>query len=682
MGADGAVSAEAPPAPSGPLYKLGPASFQQIPHASLSIDASVADLLFAFRAAVAQSDSKEARSQLHARIAQLFQSRPNVYDTAEAVAAAAERAQQPPLSAEAAADPRASRAAASFASPSAPSLPSPLNVNATLPARLIAPAYLLAEHNIHTGLSARSCLDCWLSAMQFERGSVVLLTAVNIPDISVVLRAHGLIPVPVDVEVDTLAPRMDLLEQAARDGTAADRRSGRVVAILVAQLYGRRFDMAPVAALAQRHSLRLIEDLAESFSGLDHLGHPAADLALLSFGSIKVATAFGGGIARVRDGRVWEQMQRMQEGWAVQSRQTFFSKVSTCHRDGARAGGGDFASALLHSWPSWRNCFFFLLLLFLFVTELLAYVAVARTACSTFFQRCPAHPLSLCPKHQCVKNSLAMVVLNAPPVTGGLTRSARVLNWDVKASVVSLMRGFPDRLMERLREQPCAALLAVLHRRMQRFDAQAFQTHQDKCDVSEGQLLLAPRRCEEAVGGGDAQLRTHFAGKLGLLIDSSLFLSVLLLLFPSPTLPPSPLEQLLLDLLPSAPGVVIPGVAAPVRNHWLFPVVVRHVAEVQRLLNDNGVDAYRGATQLALVPMASDADANGLVDPPAAAADMMARTLFLPMHRNVPVAAIVRMALVMHRVVERVELNHGDGDAAVQPQPQSQSQSQPIRSTL
>lgn len=330
MGAEGAEAAPAPATvPSGPLYRLGAASFQQIPHAALSIDAGLGDLLYAFRAAVAQGESPGARAKLHAGIAALFRTRPNVYDSADAVAAAAERAQRPPLSAEAAADPRAARVAAAFASPAAPSLPSPVNVNAVLPARMVAPAYLLDEHNFHTGLSARSCLDCWLSVVGFERGSVVLLTAVNIPDISVVLRAHGLIPVPVDVEVGTLAPRMDLLEKAAADGTAPGRREGRVVAILVAQLYGRRFDMEPVAALAARHSLRLVEDLAESFAGLDHAGHPAADLALLSFGSIKVATAFGAGVARVRDRRVWEKMQRMQEGWAVQSRQTFFSKVGS-----------------------------------------------------------------------------------------------------------------------------------------------------------------------------------------------------------------------------------------------------------------------------------------------------------------------------------------------------------------
>ena len=73
--------------------------------------------------------------------------------------------------------------------------------------------------------------------------------------------------------------------------------------------------------------------------------------------------------------------------------------------------------------------------------------------------------------------------------------------------------------------------------------------------------------------------------------------------------------QLLVDLLPSSPQVIVPGFASPVRNHWLLPVVVGggpvgaasgvtadDVASVQRDLNDNGVDAYRGATQLALVP--------------------------------------------------------------------------------
>jgi hypothetical protein len=77
-----------------------------------------------------------------------------------------------------------------------------------------------------------------------------------------------------------------------------------------------------------------------------------------------------------------------------------------------------------------------------------------------------------------------MFALNVPPFTGGLIRGARQFNWDVKAAVVGMMRGFPgDQLMERLREQPSAALLHVLHRRLSQLDVERFQRHQDRCDV-------------------------------------------------------------------------------------------------------------------------------------------------------------------------------------------------------
>lgn len=37
----------------------------------------------------------------------------------------------------------------------------------------------------------------------------------------------------------------------------------------------------------------------------------------------------------------------------------------------------------------------------------------------------------------------------------------------------------------------------------------------------------------------------------------------------------------------------------------------------------------------------------------------MLRTLYLPMHRAVPVSDIVRMALVMHKVVDKMERERG-----------------------
>lgn len=410
---------------SAPLYDLGPTTFAQINHASLSIDASWSDLLMAFRCAIGATEGPAERRRLQSEIAELFRSRPNVYDTPAEVAAGRERASRPPLAASAshmgggeaaaaasyAAMAAASVAAASSASAS-PALPlaSLVNANSSLPAAFIAPAYLRSEHNILTALSARSCLDQWLTSKAFAPGSHVLLTAINIPDISVVLRAHKLVPVPVDIQLDTLAPNMERLEAACKAGTDPSRTEGRVVAILVAQLYGRRCDMDPIVAVAQRYSLQLIEDLAETFSGLDAIGHPQADLAFLSFGSIKVATAFGGGVCRVRDQSTWSDMRQRQDSWSTQTRHTFFMK--------------------------------------------------------------------------CVKNTFAILALNFPLITGGLIRSGRTFNWDVKASVVAMMRGFPDRLMERLREQPSAALLSMIRYRLGNLDPTRFQEHQDKCDVS------------------------------------------------------------------------------------------------------------------------------------------------------------------------------------------------------
>lgn len=61
--------------------------------------------------------------------------------------------------------------------------------------------------------------------------------------------------------------------------------------------------MAPVLEISKRHGLLLWEDCAQVFTGReDYLGHPESDAVFFSFGVIKRATAFGGGVARVRDG--------------------------------------------------------------------------------------------------------------------------------------------------------------------------------------------------------------------------------------------------------------------------------------------------------------------------------------------------------------------------------------------
>lgn len=70
-------------------------------------------------------------------------------------------------------------------------------------------------------------------------------------------------------------------------------------------------DMVPIAEAVARHGLLLWEDCAQVFTGLQgYLGHPASDAVFFSFGVIKRATAFGGGVVRIGNkailsGAIW-----------------------------------------------------------------------------------------------------------------------------------------------------------------------------------------------------------------------------------------------------------------------------------------------------------------------------------------------------------------------------------------
>lgn len=123
-------------------------------------------------------------------------------------------------------------------------------------------------------LSARSAFDLVLSALALPDGGEVLLSAVTIPDMVGIIRNHGLVPVPVDVDPDVLAPRADLLERL---------RTPRTVAVLVAHLFGGRFDPGPVAGFCARHGLPLLEDCAQAFLGRGETGSPSALASFLGF---------------------------------------------------------------------------------------------------------------------------------------------------------------------------------------------------------------------------------------------------------------------------------------------------------------------------------------------------------------------------------------------------------------
>lgn len=148
--------------------------------------------------------------------------------------------------------------------------------------------------------SVRSGLDLFLSVIQFPKGSEILMTAINIPDMVCILEHHGLSVVPIDIDLETLCPRYEDIKRLI---------TPRTVAIISAHIYGRWIKMDDIITVAKESGLFVLEDCAESFSGLSSQGHDQSHLTFFSFGAIKYATAMGGAIVKVRNAELLNKMR-------------------------------------------------------------------------------------------------------------------------------------------------------------------------------------------------------------------------------------------------------------------------------------------------------------------------------------------------------------------------------------
>ena len=163
-------------------------------------------------------------------------------------------------------------------------------------------------------LSVRSGFHLWLQAClalgRLEPGDEILVSAGTIPHMVELLRHHGLVPVPVDLDLQTCAPRLELLPRLA---------TPRTQAFLVAHLFGARLDLDPISDACHELGITLWEDCAQAFVGDGWRGHHEADLSMFSFGIIKTATALGGGLLCVRDPALLRAMKTLRAAWPAQT---------------------------------------------------------------------------------------------------------------------------------------------------------------------------------------------------------------------------------------------------------------------------------------------------------------------------------------------------------------------------
>jgi len=305
-------------------------------------------------------------------------------------------------------------------------------------------------------LSVRSAWDLLLGVLDWPPGSEVLVSAITHPGMVAILRAHGLQVVPVDLDLDTLAPSVAALEAARTDRTRG---------VLVAHLFGGRLDLDPLLGFARRHDLLLVEDGAQAFTGLASLVPSGADASLFSFGLIKTASAAGGALMTVADPTLLARLRTAHAHWPRQRARSYAAKLAKT------------AGLALFNEP-WR-------------------FAVLQRAC----------------------------------------RAARIdLDGMINAATRSFAAG--PAMLAKIRRRPAAGLVALLHRRLRRVDADR---------------LTARAALGEELAAGLPGTYRH------------------------------------------------PGERLHRRTHWLFPVAApdpdRLVAELRR----RGVDASQGTSNLAAV---------------------------------------------------------------------------------
>lgn len=100
---------------------------------------------------------------------------------------------------------------------------------------------------------------------------------------------QGAIPIPIDIEPDTLNINPELLEKKITSKTKA---------IIVVHIYGHPVDMDPIMEIAKKHSLFVIEDAAEAHGALykDKKIGSFGDINCFSFYANKIITTGEGGM--------------------------------------------------------------------------------------------------------------------------------------------------------------------------------------------------------------------------------------------------------------------------------------------------------------------------------------------------------------------------------------------------
>jgi len=172
--------------------------------------------------------------------------------------------------------------------------------------------------NVLITLSLRSSFDLLLRALNLPAGSEVLLSAITVPGMIAIVRHHQLVPVPIDVDEQGCLCLNSLRSAVSKKSKV----------LVVAQLWGNRMPLEQIRQVADEHGILLVEDCAQSFSGLQQSRNSESDVEMYSFGPIKTATALGGGLTIVRSDQLYASMMKHLERDPTQPRWQYAKRIA------------------------------------------------------------------------------------------------------------------------------------------------------------------------------------------------------------------------------------------------------------------------------------------------------------------------------------------------------------------
>ena len=158
--------------------------------------------------------------------------------------------------------------------------------------------------------SGTSAIHLALLALHIQEGDIVFCPTFTFAASVFPVLYQKAKPVFIDSEMDSWNMDPVLLEQAIVD--ARDQKL-KIKAIILVHIYGFPAQVEKIKAIAQKYTLAIIEDAAESLGSTIHGKHTGTfgDIGVLSFNGNKIVTGGNGGAVLTSDPILLEKVSKL-----------------------------------------------------------------------------------------------------------------------------------------------------------------------------------------------------------------------------------------------------------------------------------------------------------------------------------------------------------------------------------